>query len=83
MDNTGKSNNQQSQNQRGIVKDEFLSGQYVLMGFTICWSGSKGFYQILNLCKREWVLNSAGKTIPKAFPVNVVSNPGGANPAQG
>lgn len=82
MDNTGKSNNQQAQGQRGIVKDEFLSGQYVLMGFSICWSRSKGFYQILNLCKREWILNSAGKSIPKAFPINIVSNPTGKKPGQ-
>jgi len=78
MDNTGKSSDQMSQAQRGIVKDEFLSGQYVLMGFSVCWSSNKGFYQILNLCKREWILNSAGKSIPKAFPINVVTNPGGA-----
>lgn len=82
MDNTGKSNNQQTQNQRGIVKDEFLSGQYVLMGFTICWTPQKGFHQILNLCKREWILNSAGKSIPKAFPINIVSNPTGKKPGQ-
>jgi hypothetical protein len=73
MENTGISNNQQSEHSAGLVMDQFLSGQYVLMGYSISWSETKGFYQILNLCKREWILNSAGKQ-PKAFPINVVSN---------
>jgi hypothetical protein len=54
--------------------DQFLSGQYVLMGYSISWGEEKGFYQVLNLCKREWILSSAGKQ-PKAFPINIVSNP--------
>jgi hypothetical protein len=62
MENTGISNNQQSEHSAGLV-----------MGYSISWSETKGFYQILNLCKREWILNSAGKQ-PKAFPINVVSN---------
>lgn len=80
MDNTGVSNDQVIQAEQGIVQDQFLSGQYVLMGFSIRWNSSKGFYQILNLCKREWILNSAGKSIPKAFPINLVTNPGGNKP---
>lgn len=80
MDNTGKSNDQFAQAQEGIVLDQFLSGQYVLMGFSIKWSPNKGFHQVLNLCRREWILNSAGKSIPKAFPINVVTNPGGNKP---
>ena len=73
MENTGISNNQKSQQSAGLVMDQFLSGQYVLMGYSISWDGVKGFYQVLNLCKREWILNSAGKQ-PKAFPINVVSD---------
>ncbi len=73
MDNTGVSNDQKSSNTSGIILDQFLSGIYVLMGYTIGWDGSRGFYQILNLCKREWFLNSAG-VLPKAFPINVVTN---------
>jgi hypothetical protein len=72
MDNTGKSTNQNSKNSDGKIVDQFLSGQYILMGYTVSWSQEKGFYQILNLCKREWILNSAG-TMPKAFPINVVT----------
>lgn len=73
MNNTGISNNQQTQRDSNIVLDQFLSGKYVLMGYSVHWSSEKGFYQVLNLCKREWILNSAGK-LPKAFPVNVFSN---------
>jgi hypothetical protein len=73
MENTGISNDQKSSNTTGIILDQFLSGNYVLMGYTIGWNPVKGFYQTLNLCKREWLLNSAGN-IPKAFPINVVTN---------
>ena len=73
MENTGISNNQKSQRDNNLVLDQFLSGVYVLMGYSVRWSSEKGFYQILNLCKREWILNSAGN-LPKAFPVNVFSN---------
>jgi hypothetical protein len=72
MENTGISNDQKAQQTAGLVMDQFLSGQYVLMGYSISWNEEKGFYQVLNLCKREWILNSAGKQ-PKAFPVNIVS----------
>lgn len=73
MSNTGISNNQQSQRDNNLVLDQFLSGVYVLMGYSVKWSSQRGFYQILNLCKREWILNSAGN-LPKAFPINVFSN---------
>jgi len=73
MENTGISNDQKAQQSAGLVMDQFLSGQYVLMGYSISWNEEKGFYQVLNLCKREWILNSAGKQ-PKAFPINIVSN---------
>ena len=72
MENTGESSNQNSKDTAGKILDQFLSGQYILIGYTVSWSEEKGFYQILNLCKREWILNSAG-TMPKAFPVNVVT----------
>lgn len=73
MQNTGISNNRGAQQTAGLVMDQFLSGQYVLMGYSIGWDQARGFYQILNLCKREWILNSAG-SLPKAFPINIVSN---------
>ena len=73
MNNTGTSNNQNPQRNNNLVLDQFLSGKYILMGYSVCWSNEKGFYQVLNLCKREWILNSAGK-LPKAFPINVFTN---------
>ena len=79
MENSGSSPNQQAQQDKNIVKDQFLSGQYVLMGYSIAWDQIKGFHQILNLCKREWILNSSG-SMPKAYPVNFSSNPGGEKP---
>lgn len=72
MENTGSSSDQKSKETPGKILDQFLSGQYILTGYTVSWSQEKGFYQILNLSKREWILNSAG-TLPKAFPVNFVS----------
>lgn len=73
MNNTGISNNQEPQREDVMVLDQFLSGNYVLMGYSIHWEDGRGFYQTLNLCKREWILNSAGQ-LPKAFPINVFSN---------
>jgi hypothetical protein len=73
MDNTGISNNQKTQRDNNLVLDQFLSGKYVLMGYSVKWNLEKGFHQVLNLCKREWILNSAGK-LPKAFPINPFSN---------
>jgi hypothetical protein len=72
MENAGFSADQKSKDTPGKILDQFLSGQYILLGYTVSWSKEKGFYQILNLSKREWILNSAG-TLPKAFPVNFVS----------
>ncbi len=73
MENTGISNDQKAEHSDGMVLDQFLSGNYVLMGYSIAWNSTGGFNQILNLCKREWILNSAGN-LPKAFPINVVTN---------
>jgi hypothetical protein len=46
--------------------DNFLSGNYVVMGIEISWS-NQGFKQILYLSKRNWVVNRAGN-LPKAYP---------------
>ena len=46
--------------------DNFLSGNYVVMGIEISWSKG-GFKQILYLSKRNWVVNRAGN-LPKAYP---------------
>lgn len=46
--------------------DNFLSGNYVVMGIEISWSSS-GFKQILYLSKRNWIVNRAGN-LPKSYP---------------
>ena len=46
--------------------DNFLSGNYVVMGIEISFSNGK-FKQILYLSKRNWVVNRAGN-LPKAYP---------------
>ncbi len=46
--------------------DNFLSGNYVIMGIEISWS-NQGFKQVLYLSKRNWVVNRAG-SLPKAYP---------------
>jgi len=46
--------------------DNFLSGNYVVMGIEISFSNG-GFKQILYLSKRNWVVNRAGN-LPKAYP---------------
>jgi hypothetical protein len=42
MENTGISNDQKSEHS-GIVIDQFLSGNYVLMGYSIGWDSPKDF----------------------------------------
>jgi hypothetical protein len=70
--NTGASNNQNTEQSINPVLDRFLSGLYVIMGIQVNYDKYKGIYMILNLNKREWTLNSAG-AFPKAFPLNLVS----------
>ena len=53
-------------NSPGIKTDNFLSGNYVVMGIEISWSAS-GFKQILYLSKRDWVVNRSGN-LPKSYP---------------
>ena len=51
--------------------DMFLSGIYIITGYQIKYDPTVGFYQIFNLNKREWTLNSSGN-FPKYFPINLV-----------
>ena len=46
--------------------DNFLSGNYVVMGIEISW-GPSGFRQILYLSKRDWTVNRSGN-LPKSYP---------------
>jgi hypothetical protein len=69
--NTGVNNNQNTQQDINPVMDMFLSGIYIIMGMQIKYDPVVGFYQVYNLSKREWTLNSAGD-FPKYFPINLV-----------
>lgn len=54
------------------TKDEFLSGNYVVMSMKIYWSySSGGMRHHLTLAKRTWTANSSGP-IPKAFPISAI-----------
>jgi len=68
-ENTGKSDNASPQKKKTPLLDIFLSGNYVVMGYEICYSSDGGIIHVLNLCKRVWELNTAG-SLPKAYPVN-------------
>ena len=70
--NTGANNNQNPEQSVNPVLDRFLSGLYIIMGMQVNYDRYKGIYMVLNLNKREWTLNSAGK-FPKSFPLNLVS----------
>jgi hypothetical protein len=52
--------------------DRFLSGVYIVMGMKVNYDSLRGIYMQLDLCKREWILNSAGE-FPKAFPINLIT----------
>jgi hypothetical protein len=65
-ENTGNSSPGTKNTSTGYKTDNFLSGNYVVMGIEIYWSNS-GFKQILYLSKRDWVVNRAGN-LPKAYP---------------
>jgi hypothetical protein len=71
-ENVGANNNQNTQQSINPVLDRFLSGLYILMGMQVNYDQYKGIYMTLNLCKREWMLNSSGQ-FPKTFPINLVT----------
>lgn len=71
-ENAGANNNQNQQQSINPVLDRFLSGLYIIMGMQVQYDQYKGIYMTLNLCKREWMLNSAGR-FPKTFPLNLVT----------
>ena len=71
-ENAGANNNQNQQQSINPVLDRFLSGLYIIMGMQVQYDQYKGIFMTLNLCKREWMLNSAGR-FPKTFPINLVT----------
>jgi hypothetical protein len=69
--NVGNKSNRDANTSLSPTKDEFLSGNYVVMSMSVYWSyGSPGMRQQLTLAKRNWRANSSG-AIPKAFPISV------------
>ena len=69
--NTGNLPNRDDNTSQIPTKDEFLSGNYVVISMSISWIyGSPGMKQRLKLAKRSWQANSSG-AIPKAFPISV------------
>jgi len=72
--NTGNQSNRDANTSLSPTKDEFLSGNYVVMGMSIYWNrGTPGMKQQLTLAKRYWSVNSAG-AIPKAYPISVTKS---------
>jgi hypothetical protein len=71
-ENTGANNNQNPEQDINPVMDRFLSGVYIVMGMKVNYDSFRGIYMQLDLCKREWILNSAGE-FPKAFPINLIT----------
>jgi hypothetical protein len=64
--NVGNQAPNEKNNTDNRTTDNFLSGNYVVMGIEISW-GPSGFRQILYLSKRDWTVNRAGN-LPKSYP---------------
>jgi len=70
--NVGNMPNGQPNTSAAPTKDEFLSGNYVIVSMSIKWSiSSGGMKHYLTLAKRTWTANSSGP-IPKAFPISAI-----------
>lgn len=68
--NVGDQSNRSSNTVAEPVIDNFLSGNYVVMGMSVYWSDMGGrMRQSLTLAKRVWNLNTSG-ALPKAFPIS-------------
>jgi hypothetical protein len=68
--NVGAIPNGESNTSQSPTKDDFLSGNYVVISMSIYWNrGSAGMKQHLILAKRTWKANSSGPA-PKAFPIS-------------
>ena len=71
--NTGKLQNGSSPESGATVRDNFLSGNYVILGINVTYDSMRGMKQVLNLCRRTWKINTSGKSA-KTYPA-----PSGAN----
>jgi len=72
--NVGELPNKEDNTATTPTKDEFLSGNYVVVSMSIYWSmATAGMKQRLILAKRTWKANSSGAA-PKAFPISIIKN---------
>ena len=72
--NVGDLPNRENNTSLTPTKDEFLSGNYVVVSMSIYWNmSSGGMKQHLILAKRTWKANSSG-VAPKAFPISIIKN---------
>jgi hypothetical protein len=60
--NTGTLDNGSSDTSGGNLRDNFLSGNYVVVGMNITYDASRGMKQVLNLCRRTWKINTSGQS---------------------
>ena len=67
LQNVGNTEIGKFNNSKSRTIDNFLSGNYVVMGIEIYWDSKSSFRQILHLCKRDWVVNRSGN-LPKSYP---------------
>jgi hypothetical protein len=66
FDKVGNTGPDKGPQPESVKTDNFLSGNYVVMGVEVFWDLS-GFKQVLHLAKRNWVVNRAS-ILPKAYP---------------
>jgi hypothetical protein len=66
-ENAGSLDNGDQNSSSSGVRDNFLSGNYVIMGMNVTFDPIRGMKQVLNLCKRTWFINTSGKS-EKSYP---------------
>jgi len=68
--NVGGQKNREANTTQTPVIDDFLTGNYVVLGMEVNWDMNQGrMKQKLTLGKREWTANTSG-SLPKAFPIS-------------
>jgi hypothetical protein len=60
--NSGTLENGSSHSDGANVRDNFLSGNYVIVGMNVTYDDSRGMKQVLNLCRRTWKINTSGQS---------------------
>jgi hypothetical protein len=60
--NSGTLENGSSHSDGANVRDNFLSGNYVIVGMNVTYDDTRGMKQVLNLCRRTWKINTSGQS---------------------